>query len=450
MGPALRLEIVALFAASAALLAIHAGERYYGSDPLDPTVTTVTRLARVLAAEIVLATLVLALLVPRLHARTSDSGFLRAAPVPPRADAGWRADGLAAASLPLAALGLGLLLPPARWGEAGLVLLAFLTLVAWLWAASQAHALVSTWSPEGRWGPGGPGGLLGRAVGLALVPAFGAAFYAARELSARLADPGRAPSLLVTASIGALLGAGGRAAAVAVAEGSATARARLAEHREVLEWRKRRARQRRRMWPVVRPWGGGPITAWAAKEALVALRQPGLRAQWLLVLTLKVAGLGLALGARGEPPWAVAGLLLVLSDAAAGVAILMSWSHEQSAWAWGAPSRLRTQWAARALPALALSLAASGVLAATAWVRIGEHIAKPLSLWTVIAGASLVLSAANLGPASPPRSALGQNLYGLGLFSASLVSAVFPVVGWAVLAAFALYTARSLARDPRP
>ena len=73
-----------------------------------------------------------------------------------------------------------------------------------------------------------------------------------------------------------------------------------------------------------------------------------------------------------------------------------------------------------------------------------------LALWTGGSGCSLVIAAANLGAATPSRSALGQNLYALGLLSTFLVGAVYPIVGWVLLSVFALYTLRALARDPRP
>ena len=450
MPAALRLEIVALGALAALLLAYHAGQSYYGAYLGDPQATAVTQLSRLIAAALVVCALALALLAPRLYARAGDLAFVRAVPLPPRAVAAWRADALAAAAVPFWAVGLGLLLPPLAFGHAGPVAGAGLALAAWLWAVAQGLALALTWSPEGRWGPGGVGGLLGRAARFLVVPAGGFAYFAARELTALLVDVRRAPSLLVTALIGALLGFAARRVVLAVADGSAAVEGRVAEHYEILAWKRRRAGRTRR-WGVPLAWfAPGAAGVWAAKDLRIAARHRGLRAQWLLVLLLKGLALAWAFGARPEPPWAFAGLLLVLSDAVAGVALLQHWSLEQPGWVWAAPARRRAQWAARAVPALGLSLAGSLLLAAAAWTRSGGHVAQPLTLWTAVAGMSLVLAAANLGASTPPRSALGQNLYGLGLFAAFLVGAVFPVVGWAVLAVFALYTLRSLARDMRP
>jgi hypothetical protein len=106
-------------------------------------------------------------------------------------------------------------------------------------------------------------------------------------------------------------------------------------------------------------------------------------------------------------------------------------------------------WTAKALPALGLVLGAAIALSAIAVFRANLHTGRVLLLWTGVSGASLVLAAANLGQASPPWSPLGQNLYGLGLFACVIVGSVYPLVGWLVLAAFALYTLRSLARDSR-
>jgi len=254
--------------------------------------------------------------------------------------------------------------------------------------------------------------------------------------------------------MGVALGHALRRAALAVADRSAPAQARLAEHHAVLEWKRRRGGVRRPLPRGTRAWTGGAAwsgaAAWAVKDLRVAARQRGLRTKWILVLLAKGAALAWVLAARGDTPWVLAGLLLVLSDALAGEALLQHWYHEQPGWVWAAPAPRRAQWAARALPAAALSLAASLTLAATAWAQAGAQVAQPLALWTVAAGLSLVLAAANLGAAAPPRSPLGQNLYGLGLTTALLIGAVFPVVGWVVLAVFALYTFRSLGRDSRP
>jgi hypothetical protein len=114
-----------------------------------------------------------------------------------------------------------------------------------------------------------------------------------------------------------------------------------------------------------------------------------------------------------------------------------------------APVPRRVTWLAKTAPALALVLGSAAALSAIAAVRANAHTGRVLLLWTGVSGASLVLAAANLGQASPPRSPLGQNLYGLGLFSCVIVGSVYPATGWLVLAAFALYTLRSLARDPR-
>jgi hypothetical protein len=184
------------------------------------------------------------------------------------------------------------------------------------------------------------------------------------------------------------------------------------------------------------------------KDARLVRRQPALRGQWILSLFLLLFPLAIVLRPEA-PPWVFSGLVVVLGAAAAGVGVLLLWFHEQPMFLFATPVRRRVPWGAKALPALGLVLAAALALSAIAWFKANAHTGRILFLWTGVSGVSLVMAAANLGQASPPRSALGQNLYGLGLFSCVLVGSVYPGIGWLVLAAFAGYTLHSLARDPR-
>jgi hypothetical protein len=442
---------VVLFAVTAVLLAYHAGENYY--TPVDDGAgeTVVTFASRVLFGALLLATAILVQFAPRIVQRASDRELVRSTPVPPEVEIGWRCDLLALAAVPLAALALGLFLPPLRFGEWGAVLSSIATWLVWLWAVSQCVAVVVSAAPEGRLGPGGFGGAVGRALHFLCVPLAGALYFGARELSGAVTDLGGVVSLWVTLGIGLALGLAARSFATTIAAAGEGARQRLAEHRATLEW-KRKTSRRQRPRSSLLPRGGGrqAVMAWMAKDLRVALRTPTLRVHWGTVLALKLLALVLAFANGPRAPWPFCGLLLVASDVVAGIAVLLHWSIELPGWTWGSISPRSQQWLARLAPPLLASLAASAALAAWAAVAIGWEVARPLGLWTVVAGASLVVAAANLGSASPPRSALGQNLYGLGLFFSLLVSAVYPVVGWTVLAAFAVYTTRSLARDPRP
>lgn len=442
--------MVSLLVLATLLLAIHSGQSYFQFDPSDPQSTNVTHASRILAAALTLAVLALVFFASRRSTRSPERALLQALPIPARSWAAWRADELAAASAPALVLGAGLLLPPIGFGDWPVSLAAIFAWAAWLWAISQIVALVFTWSPEGRWGPGGVGGFAGRALPYLCVPVALGLYFVAREISAAVSDVRSPASLATTAALGAVIGIAARRLALALAPASARAAAAVMERHEGSEWkraRSRRAERRPRLW---RPRARGPLAAWIRKEAALARRHRGLRAQWVVVLALKAAALSVGLRPEPQGVWVFAGFLLVLSDAVAGVALLQHWTREQPAWTWGSPSPRSAQWAARAVPALAASLTGSISLALIAWLRAGPSVAKPLALWTGVSGASLVIAAANLGPATPPGSALGENLYGLGLFSAILVGAVYPVVGWGVLAFFALYTVRSLTRDPRP
>src|SRR5215831_17068238 len=112
----LRLEIVGLAVVSVVLLATYGATSYYEADPADPTASLVTHVSRLIAASLALATLVLALLAPRVSVRGGDARALLPLPVPPRAGAAYRADRLAFLSLPMLVLGFGLFLHPASFG----------------------------------------------------------------------------------------------------------------------------------------------------------------------------------------------------------------------------------------------------------------------------------------------------------------------------------------------
>jgi hypothetical protein len=416
-----------LFAVTAVLLAYHSGENYYGSLADDPDETVVTFASRVLFGALLLATAILVQFAPRIIQRATDRDLLRCAPVPADVEMGWRSDQLALAAIPLAALALGLFLPPLRFGEWAAVLSSISTWLVWLWAASQCVAVIVVAAPEGRLGPGGLGGALGRGLHYLCVPLVGALYFGARELSGSFTDIGGVLSLWATLGLGLGLGLSARGFATAIAAGAEPALQRLAEHRATLVW-KRKSTPRRQQRNSLLPGGGSrkAISAWMAKDFRVALRTPSLRVHWALVILLKLLALILAFANGPRAPWPLCGSLLVASDVIAGIAILLHWSIELPGWTWGSTTPRSQQWLARLAPPLFASLVASAVLAIWAEVTIGWEVARPLGLWTVVSGVSLVVAAANLGSASPPRTALGQNLFGLGLFFSLLVSAA----GW--------------------
>jgi hypothetical protein len=451
LSPLLRTEIVVLFAVTAVLLAYHAGENYYAPLSTDDTETMVTFASRVLFGILLVAVAILVQFAPRIIQRSADRELLRFTPVSSRVESAWRCDQLGLATVPLAVVGLGLLLPPLRSGEWGGVIASIATWLGWLWAASQIVAVVVSWAPEGRLGPGGLGGALGRALHFLCVPLVGVLYFLARETTGQFVDLGAPLSMWITLAMGLLLGFGARTLVKGMASGAEPALQRLAEYRATIDWKRKTSRRRQQRNSLLPGTGSSQaITAWMAKDLRIAYRTPTLRIHWLLVVLLKLAALILAFANGEHAPWPFCGLMLVASDVVAGIAILLHWSNELPGWTWGSTTPRYQQWFARLALPLAASLAASALLAAWAAVQIGPDVARPLALWTVVSGVSLVVAAANLGSASPPRTALGQNLYGLGLFFSLLVSAVYPVVGWTVLAAFALYTMRSLTRDPRP
>lgn len=441
-----RAEILAFAAACVALLSIHADYNYFAPSG-EAGVTWVTLASRVVFGLLLLAGAALAQYAPRLVQRAGDADFLTAAPVPPEAQALWRADGVAVAALPLGLVATGLLLPPLEFGAWDVVAAATATWLAWLWALSQGAAWTALVAPEAAWEPAGLGGLAGRAAHYLIVPLTGAAYAAAREAIALVLDPREPLSLWATALAGLAAGLAVRAGLRAGARTIAHRQARLAEHRWIVE-RRRRARRAARRGPWRGALAGSP-RVWWEKDWRVVLRTPSLRWQWAGALVIKAVALGVALLGAEKLPWAFAGILLLLSDFVLGVAVLQTWAREEMGWTWAAPSPRRAQWWARVAPPLAASLAASLALAVWAAVYAGPGVARPLALWTVVSGVSLVVAAGNLGISSPPQSAQGQNLYALGLLCALLVSAVYPVVGWAVLGLFALYTVRSVAQDPR-
>lgn len=440
----LRLEILSLAVLTVVLLATYGAQSYYEADPADPTASLVTRVSRLVAASLALSSLALSLLAPRVSVRGGDARGLAALPVPPRALAAFRADRLAFLSLPMLVLGLGLFLHPLAFGQGRVSAFAVLAWTAWLWAASQLVAAVDALCLEGRWGPGLLG-VAGRAAPF-LAPILLVFLYGeARAATGRVIDLDRASSFAVTAVLGVALGAILRALAERWGAAAWPAEMRLAEHLAIRRWKRGRTRALRathRHTPRTR------TLAWMEKDARLVRRMASLRGQWIFAAVLCVLPLVLVL--RPEPPpWVFAGLVIVLGAAATGVGLLLLWYHEQPLFVFVAPVPRTVPWTAKAVPALALVLGSAVALSAIALFRANAHTGRVLLLWTGVSGASLVLAAANLGQASPPRSPLGQNLYGLGLFACVIVGSVYPLVGWLVLAAFALYTLRSLARDPR-
>ena len=444
---AVRFEIPVLAVAAVLLLAIHSDANYFGPTPEEPDATFITFGSRVLFGALLLAAWVLAQTAPRLAQRTGDADYLATAAIPPRADALWRTDQVTLSAVPLALFGVGLLLPPLEFGAAGDVVALAAAWLAWLWAVAQGAGFFSAQGVEAVWGPGGAGGVVGRLSRFVLIPLAAGTYYLTRETVALSLDPRGALSMWVTALAGLLLGVLCRQAIRRSAEGIARRQGVLREYGWIVE-RKRRSQRaaRARLGAGANP---GSARVWWAKDVRVILRTPALRWLWAAVLALKVLGLWLAVQPASTLPWAFSGLLLVLGDVLAGNAILQMWGREQVGWSWGAPSSRRAQWWARVGPPLFASLAASAALVAWAEAVAGPQVARPLALWLLVSGVSLVVAAGNLGISSPPQTALGQNLYALGLLSALVVSAVYPVVGWAVLGLFALYTLRALTLDPR-
>jgi len=70
--------------------------------------------------------------------------------------------------------------------------------------------------------------------------------------------------------------------------------------------------------------------------------------------------------------------------------------------------------------------------------------ARFILAWCLLAGLSLVVTAANLALASFPETGVAQNLFWAGLLVCLILSAVIPLFGWVVLVAFALYSFRQL------
>jgi len=443
----LRLEIVGLTMFSVVLLATYGATSYYEADPLDPGASLVTRVSRLVAAGLALSTLVLALLAPRLSVRSSEARGLAALPIPPRARAAFRADRLAFLALPMLVLGFGIFLHPLAFGKGTVSFFALVAWTAWLWAATQLVAALDALCLEGRWGPVWKG-FLGRAVILAAPFAMVFAYGEARSLTALVADLDRPYSFALTAAIGVVLGAVLRIVAAGIGASSWPAEMKLAEHLAIRRWKRRRTRAARPRASSARA-PRSRVIAWAAKDFRLVRRMASLRGQWLLAAFLCLTPIALVLQ-REPPAWVFAGLMIVLGAAAAGIGVLLLWYHERPMFVFSSPVPRRVTWLAKTGPALALVLGSALALSAIAAVRANGHTGRLLFLWTGVSGASLVLAAANLGQASPPRSPLGQNLYGLGLFSCVIVGSVYPATGWLVLAAFALYTLRSLARDPRP
>jgi hypothetical protein len=447
LPPVVRAELVGFVAIAIVLIAIRAAESSYGFDPSEPDATATTHAARLLAIALLIASAVLAAAAPRHFERAADDRLLRALPIGTGELAVAHSGGLLAVALPLGIVGIGAFLPPLAHGEPAVTAAAVLSWAAWLWASAMTMSLVAAFSLSGRFGTeiGAWSGALAR---LLAVAAIGAAYFFARLVSTAVSPEHGSASLVVTAAIGAALGGLARWALTGVASISVVAADRARERWEIRTWRRARFGFRRAFPPLPRLFGGA-LGAWIRKDTALALRHRTARAQWMLALGLEVAAIAVALRAASTS-WALGGLLLVGGAAAAGVAILMHWSEEQPGWRWGAPVSTATQWHARALPVLSVGLVGIVTLVCAAWLRAGGDVARPLALWTIVCGVSLVASANNLGAASPPRDPVGQNLYALGLFSATLVGAVFPVVGWAALAGFAAYTARSLTRDARP
>jgi hypothetical protein len=164
---------------------------------------------------------------------------------------------------------------------------------------------------------------------------------------------------------------------------------------------------------------------------------------------LKALGLALVLApaaAREGRPWALAGAALLLADAVAGGALITQMEYELPHVFFGAPGPRSRRWWGAALPHLALSAACALALAAIAFAAPdgGPATARFILGWCGLAGASLVVMAANLAMAAYPETAVAQNLFWIGLLVCLILSSVLPLFGWVILFAFALVSFRQL------
>jgi hypothetical protein len=415
-----------------ALLADYA-QRFYTSNEL------VAWIVRVDALLVLLLGLLLARLGPGLFLRAPDEAFLATTPLSGGARFRYRAWQLALLALPAMWLGTGGVLPLLWNGDPGLFACGLALWLAWAAFAWAFCAAIAGLAPA----PGRGQSLFETIAGA--LPAL--LMFGSRQLTGLAMKLERRESLLVTAAIGAVL-------AWALARGAARSHW-LHERRErTLEAMRGRAdslrsSSGRRNRPRALPrW---PKGAWAlvARDFRVATRSPRVGGPWLGALLLKGLAFASVLApgaAQAGRPWALAGAALLLGDALLGAAVIAQMEHEWPHLFFGAPLSHARRWWGEALPALLLSALSALALAAVAWASPdgGAMTARFILAWCLLAGLSLVATAANLALASFPETGVAQNLFWLGLLVCLILSAVIPLFGWVVLVAFALYSFRQL------
>ena len=407
-------------------------QRLYTKDPLTPWIV------RAVVFLVLLLGMLLARLGPGLFLSAPDETFLATSPLSGAARFRYRAWLLALFSFPAVWLGAGGVLP-LLWNGNTLLFVGGLAL--WLGWAAAAWALCATTAglapPPGR-------ALSAYQLVTGVLPA--GVLLGVRALTG-LAIPLENPaSLFVTALLGALL-----AGLLAWAAARWTW---LHERRErAIEAMRGRgdARRSARKGGARRTLPSWPRGAWAvvARDFRVATRSPRVGGPWLGALALKglaFAGVLAPGAADAGRPWALAGASLVFGDALLGASVIAQMEHERPHLFFGAPLSHARRWWGGAAPALLVSALSALGLAAVAWFAPdgGPMTARFILVWCLLAGLSLVATAANLAMASFPEVSVAQNLFWVGLLVCLILSAVIPLFGWVVLVAFALYSFRQL------
>jgi len=430
LGRVVQVQIALAAIGLPALLADYA-QRFYTSNDL------VAWIVRADALLVLLLGLLLARLGPGLFLRAPDETLLATTPLSGGARFRYRAWQLAMLALPAMWLGTGGVLPLLWNGDTGLFALGLVLWLAWAAFAWAFCAAIAGLAPV----PGRGQSLFETVAGA--LPAL--LLFGARLLTGWFMQLERRESLLATAAIGAVL-------AWALARG-ASRWTWLHERRErTLEAMRGRAdalrsRPVQRARPLPR-WPRGP---WAlvARDFRIATRSPRVGGPWLGALLMKGLAFAsvLAPGAvQAGRPWALAGACLLLGDALLGAAVIAQMEHERPHLFFGAPLSHARRWWGEALPALLVSALSALALAAVAWATPdgGAMTARFILAWCLLAGLSLVVTAANLALASFPETGVAQNLFWAGLLVCLILSAVIPLFGWVVLVAFALYSFRQL------
>ena len=405
-------------------------QRLYTQDPLTPWIV------RAVAFLVLLLGMLLARLGPTLFLRAPDETFLATTPLSGAARFRYRAWQLAMFALPAVWLGAGGVLPLV-WNGTWLLFAGGLALwLGWAAAAWAVCAAIAGLSPP-------PGRAQSTFVLVAgIVPA--ALLLGVRALTGLVIPLEQPVSLFVTAALGGLL-------AFAVARAAARS-AWLHERRErAIEAMRGRADRKRGAQPRPRKLQAWPRGAWAliVRDFTIARRSPRVGGPWLGALALKALAFAVVFApgaADAGRPWAFAGAALLFGDALLGGAVIAQMEHERPHFFFGAPLSRTGRWLGEAAPALTVSALSALGLAAVAWFAPdgGPMTARFILAWCLLAGLSLIATAANLALASFPEVGVAQNLFWVGLLVCLILSAVIPLFGWVVLVAFALYSFRQL------